>query len=170
MIPRILLVAGLHSREALGVVDNSWLDSSTRREGLMKLSDAIREGAKLRPQGFSSLYAKGNSCALGAALEGVGVPIARGGTASGGKVNSDYTSPEGLALHRVLEKSLTAASAEHGWHIHRAFLPSGNGGCMHDEIVRRNDVLYQTREEITDWVERIEHGGYYDELVKGEPI
>lgn len=35
----------------------------------MKLSDAIREGAKLRPQGFGSMYSDGKSCALGAAYE-----------------------------------------------------------------------------------------------------
>jgi hypothetical protein len=37
----------------------------------MKLSEAIREGAKLRPQGFGELCEQGRTCALGAAIEGV---------------------------------------------------------------------------------------------------
>lgn len=34
-----------------------------------KLSDLIREGAKLRPQGFGWMFKDGCTCALGAAFE-----------------------------------------------------------------------------------------------------
>jgi len=38
---------------------------------VMKLSEAIRIGARMRPQGFADLFdMAGNSCALGAAYEG----------------------------------------------------------------------------------------------------
>lgn len=39
--------------------------------GKLKLSDAIRIGAKLRPQCECELFADGGSCALGAAYEGI---------------------------------------------------------------------------------------------------
>lgn len=38
----------------------------------MKLSQAIREGAKIRAQAYSSFFVDGRSCAIGAALEGAG--------------------------------------------------------------------------------------------------
>lgn len=41
----------------------------------MKLSEAIRLGAMLRPQGTGVLFAQGRSCAFGAALEAVGVTV-----------------------------------------------------------------------------------------------
>lgn len=40
---------------------------------ITKLSQAIRIGAKLRPQGRGQLLYRGASCALGAAIEGMGL-------------------------------------------------------------------------------------------------
>lgn len=41
----------------------------------MKLSEAIRLGAMLRPQGFGAYIRDGRSCALGAAREAIGVVL-----------------------------------------------------------------------------------------------
>jgi hypothetical protein len=38
----------------------------------LKLSEAMRLGAKIRPQAFGMLWMGGGSCALGAAAEGAG--------------------------------------------------------------------------------------------------
>ena len=38
---------------------------------VMKLSKAIRIGARIRPQGFGAYFHVGRSCALGAAFEGM---------------------------------------------------------------------------------------------------
>src|SRR6476646_3622342 len=40
---------------------------------MMKLSEAIRLGAMLRPQAFGFAFSKGGSCALGAAQEAMGI-------------------------------------------------------------------------------------------------
>ena len=52
----------------------------------MKLSNAIREGAKLRPQGFKAYFDEENgvvcSCALGAAFEAVTGKLPRLGNAN----------------------------------------------------------------------------------------
>lgn len=42
--------------------------------GTLKLSEAIRAGAKLRQQCRDNYYSRGRSCALGAAWEGAGQP------------------------------------------------------------------------------------------------
>lgn len=39
----------------------------------MRLSEAIRLGAMMRPQGFGHLYSKGRTCAFGAAYDAVGI-------------------------------------------------------------------------------------------------
>jgi hypothetical protein len=39
--------------------------------GTLKLSEAIRIGAKIRPQGFCQYFYQGRSCALGAAFEAI---------------------------------------------------------------------------------------------------
>lgn len=38
----------------------------------MRLSEAIRLGAMLKPQGFGSYFRHGATCAMGAAIEAVG--------------------------------------------------------------------------------------------------
>src|SRR5258706_314082 len=45
-----------------------------QKVGRPRLSEAIRMGAKLRPQCFNSFWMDGGSCAMGAAYEAVGVP------------------------------------------------------------------------------------------------
>lgn len=48
-----------------------------RENDLLKLSGAIREGCKLRPQGFGNEWTDGKSCAMGAAAEARGIPYGR---------------------------------------------------------------------------------------------
>lgn len=101
---------------------------------VIKLSEAIREGAKLRPQGRNAWFAEAKggqiySCALGAAYEALfGLPPKNenGLRLVGDKLESIY--PE-------LEDSTSA------------------GIWLCNEISRRNDCMRQTREQIADWLQ-----------------
>jgi hypothetical protein len=90
----------------------------------MKLSEAIRAGAKLRPQGrggFMSQWMYGTSCAMLAAYEAV----------------NGWPKSKGAALLV--------------WHCHEEF---GITKDQMKEVVDLNDNKCMTREEIADWVER----------------
>ena len=96
--------------------------------GKLKLSDAIRIGAKIRPQCFGYLFKNGGSCALGAAFEGLyGYPL-----------------PEGSGF----DTALMDKGGEWFYFIHPSYE-------IFDEIVRRNDQYGQTREQIADYLESI---------------
>lgn len=109
----------------------------------MKLSEAIREGAKLRPQCRGELFRYINpvhgwlSCALGAALEGLGVsPPAEGEDwDSRGKV------PDETLCHSFPFLYIPESGEQ------RDLSPLGL------EIIDRNDKQGQSREEIADWLE-----------------
>lgn len=45
----------------------------------VKPSEAMRAGAKLRPQAYGAIYYRGRSCAIGAMLEGMGCNLEAGG-------------------------------------------------------------------------------------------
>lgn len=51
-------------------MDMSELERLEAQQGVIKLSDAIRVGARIRPQCQGALFRAGASCALGAAYEG----------------------------------------------------------------------------------------------------
>lgn len=53
-------------------MDESVVKHLEQTVGTLKLSEAIRIGARMRPRGTGFLFAKGLSCALGAAWEGLG--------------------------------------------------------------------------------------------------
>jgi len=119
----------------------------------MKLSEAIRLGAKLRPQCKSSFFSfestpKGvsckGSCALGAAYEGYY------GTRGDGSPEtiSDSLSKRFPVLHRVVDEQLVpdCIKREHGLHL------------VNNVIASLNDYKGWTREQIADWVEGIENG------------
>ena len=100
----------------------------------MTLSEAIRLGAMLKPQGFgaNSMYAADSSCALAAACDAVG--IARVYVALGHP-------------YMDLEKRfpiLTATVPGMPWDIA-------------EEIWKRNDSHRHTREAIADWMETLEN-------------
>jgi hypothetical protein len=108
-----------------------------RRAESMKLSEAIREGAKLRPQGFGAFFTtdeddKTCSCAVGAAIE-----------ALTGKTH--------------VHDEEVAATIREGWELFKS-ARIAPGGAYHDwlprllDISKRNDIRHHTREQIADWL------------------
>lgn len=104
------------------------MDSSHKTTPL-KLSEAIRLGATLKPQGFGSYFSGGKSCALGAALDAVGRA----------EMEEDDIWPELLSHIDTVECPVCAR------------LRDG-----HRIIPHLNDDHQWTREQIADWVEQIE--------------
>jgi hypothetical protein len=107
----------------------------------LKLSEAMREGAKLRPQGAHLLFSKGRSCALGAALEGIGL---------------EYS-----------ETAHSLGTVRRKFSILRApkFCPCPVPNCedykdnsLTTIVGHLNDDHEWTRERIADWLETIEVG------------
>src|SRR5258706_10396401 len=103
----------------------------------MLLSEAIRLGSLLRPQAFGKILTDGDSCALGAALEAVGLP--------------------------VTEETPTSAAFEFWPWLDAEFTwcPCGSDGCeKHDTageiIVFLNDSHEWSREQIANWVHSLE--------------
>lgn len=100
----------------------------------MRLSDAIRLGAMLRPQTREDYFADGGSCALGAAFE-----AAKG-----------YTRSEQMNFVECIEFPILG-------------VPASCPVCNRDTedeaasvVVHLNDRHFWTREAIADWVETIE--------------
>lgn len=110
----------------------------------MKLSEAIREGSKIRRQCFGGLFQIENgeikSCALGAALEGAGL----------------YTpSEEELLVHTPLLNKWPELGG--GCYLCPSFRhPSEDTEetCLELLIEHLNDVHRWTRERIADWLEQ----------------
>jgi hypothetical protein len=112
----------------------------------MKLSEAIRLGSMLRPQGHRMLMSGGATCALGAALEAIGEDVWR--------LNFNGDS----AVDAVVKRA--------GWidpeHVCPACGEKFDGRDETGEedgfyvIAHLNDVHKWTREAIADWVEQIE--------------
>lgn len=104
----------------------------------MRLSEAIRIGAKLRPQTTAGEYIEphGGSCALGAAYEAI---------ADGDDVLEDVCDDEleeAFPILRDSEPSVACPSCANTVHMS----PMGL-------IVHLNDTHKWTREQIADWVE-----------------
>jgi hypothetical protein len=89
----------------------------------LKLSEAIRKGARLRPQGTGWWHRDGKSCALGAAYE-----------ALTGRITNDYS---GVTLETI--------------HIMATAFPAFY--ALTHEIGKMNDIQHLTREQIADWLE-----------------
>jgi len=107
----------------------------------ISLSEAIREGAKLRPQAFGFMFNKRDgvwcSCALGAAREYVF------GTGPGTATTSanDVT-----ALAQQCDVDLSQCCTD----------PQEQTFTMlHTIILRLNDEYHWTREQIADWLQTI---------------
>lgn len=107
----------------------------------MKLSEAIRLGSMLRPQGFQSIAKEGRTCAIGAAYEAVGIDCA----ALKSKSIPERFAIIGLHLPQVLATDLIPCPA-------CARLHNGVGYT----IPHLNDHHRWTREQIADWVETLE--------------
>lgn len=60
-------------------MDESEVLRFEQQKQITKLSQAIREGAKLRPKGTTYFFSGGKSCAMGAMAEGLGIRYIEGG-------------------------------------------------------------------------------------------
>lgn len=103
----------------------------------MKLSEAIREGAKLRPQGFGSSFttnANGElcSCAWGAAHEGLS-----------GSPEITFAGAIMWKTHLKESKSLIKNPI------------TGRERMLSDTVIDLNDVHKWTREQIADYIESL---------------
>ena len=102
----------------------------------MKLSEAIRLGAMLKPQGSGRFYQNGRTCALGAALDAIG------------RLDTSREWSE----YDLAEKSFPALCAV-------ATPPDWDGYSdppLWRAIEWLNDCEHWTREQIADWVATIE--------------
>lgn len=105
----------------------------------MKLSEAIRLGSFLRPQGQNDYFTEaGGSCAVGAALEATGVPFMH-------STCGVYLKGEALGRWDWLRQLIHCPA-----------------GCTHyhsmvaDTIAHVNDSHAWSRERIADWIATIE--------------
>lgn len=101
----------------------------------MKLSEAIRLGAMMKPQAFGSFYDNGGSCALGAACDALGIDP---------NLETQFLFvPDKIGYSVCPECGMTRFqrnTAEDDAYL----------------IVHLNDIHRWTREQIADWVETIE--------------
>jgi len=108
----------------------------------MRLSDAIRLGAMLRPQGFERLFHQGHSCAIGAAFEAGNVPA---GTRDIELASFFDDVPLGCRLR--CPQCAISFTLELG-------KPSAVNLAI--GITHLNDIHRWPRERIADWVETLE--------------
>lgn len=110
----------------------------------MKLSEAIRLGSMMKPQGFYRLFDhRGHTCAMGAACEAIGV---------------DLQEMFALSVH-VGSAKIMNKYIESGWgELIRQQAPCPECGFIDGylPITHLNDTHRWTREAIADWVETIE--------------
>lgn len=104
----------------------------------MKLSDAIRLGAMLRPQAFGRAFRDQGSCAFGAALEATGMKY------NGRRRRIDVFVAERWAWADDGQATRCPEC--------RGVFASGAG----EIVVHLNDTHLWTREQIAAWVEMIE--------------
>jgi hypothetical protein len=113
----------------------------------MKLSEAIREGAKIRPQCYGAFFGNGTaenpiaSCALGSALEGAKLV----------EVQNLWPTNMGFALLAQQWPEIQNAKAPcpakcNSWICH-------DGDSIEGMIQHLNDNCRWTREQIADWLE-----------------
>lgn len=116
----------------------------------MKLSDAIRKGSEQRPQAFGTYFQTGKardeiigSCAMGAAIEGyTGLADDRG--------YSELLEAFPIIEHvKVLLPVEPIAKIEPPISWNTTF-------DLDDAIFELNDTYKWTREQIADWIEKIE--------------
>ncbi len=116
----------------------------------MKLSEAIRLGAMLKPQGFGMVSDGTVTCAFGGAIEAAGCPVQKVDSIPTGYETSRECSPGAKAIAIVPEEWIDVLSAERHCHLCQF------EGIVHRLIAHLNDHHRMTREEIADRVEAIE--------------
>jgi hypothetical protein len=106
----------------------------------MKLSEAIRLGAMMKPQAYHSGAWDGKSCALRAAADALGIPDLQCAR-SGPQVLNYYELQQ--RWPRLAEQAdCPACCCRHG--------------SLLSVVFHLNDSYRWTREQIADWVEQIE--------------
>ena len=110
----------------------------------MRLSEAIRLGAMLKPQGYEMLIDQGDTCALGAAFDACGL-ITEG---FDGFSEEDYEARV-FPLFPLLRQATLPCPA-------CGFTPYIDGENFTDNIAHLNDEHRWTRERIADWVATVE--------------
>ncbi len=105
----------------------------------MKLSEAIRLGATMKPQGFGMDAYGSHSCALTAACDAVGLETSNAGIT---ELNRRYAWASSV-------RPMCPACHEHNGHL-------VTGMCAH-----LNDDHGWTREQIAGWVETLEQEPEY---------
>lgn len=111
----------------------------------MKLSEAIRLGAMNRPHGRGGLISNtGQTCAMGAALDAAG--LLEQLTSSIYSNGSNYPDPIAVARFPIMALVVDHPACK----LYSKRLP------LFTVAATLNDVVGWTREEIADWVERIE--------------
>lgn len=120
----------------------------------MKLSEAIRLGAMLKPQGRELYIDAGKTCAVGAALDAIGVLdwfLAQGGDPT------DWFPELSRDINRPPNSRCPISGCD----------DSDARFNIASTIFHLNDDHRWTREQIADWVETIEHAHRPDTL---EPV
>lgn len=112
----------------------------------MKLSEAIRLGAALKPQAFGHAYSGARSCALGAAADAMGIDYYKTNWAA---VLSGFTGEYHCPV---------AGCVDSGWMKYVGLI-----------ITHLNDNHRWTRERIADWVESLETQSPAGEKASLEP-
>ena len=127
------------------------------RKHFCSFSEAIREGAKLRPQATYAMTQNSRTCALGAGADAIGFEeptIVRG-------CYQDL-----VDLYPYLETRGVACPADHpGYRCTEADRVS-----LGRLIAHLNDECGWTREAIADWLEREEEKFGYITVVEGESL
>ena len=96
---------------------------------ILKLSDAVRLGSKLKPQCFGALFRRDGSCALGAVADVMGFAY-----------DSD--------TYRLLDKRFPELQTTLATYENCALNKD-----LKATIIMLNDTLKWTRERIADWLE-----------------
>lgn len=109
----------------------------------MKLSEAMRLGAMLRPQGYGFYQTLGGSCAYGAAMEACGIPA---GVQNG--ISDEPLRTLFPISRRVATQCPACTAAE--------WAACGDDRTVDGIVPHLNDDHRWTREQIAAWVETIE--------------
>lgn len=107
-------------------------------------SEAIREGAPLRPQGFGWTFAEGRTCSIGAGLEAMGC------------LEWHTQSDPSDASYQAINASYPYLMAARPIFCSQPCGEGSNKATLYSHIVHLNDDHKMSREAIADWLEREE--------------
>jgi hypothetical protein len=111
----------------------------------LKLSDAIKLGAMMKPQGFGRIYDGENTCAFGAAYDAIGILE---------RLCDEFK----RGVHPLLseEGQIRKYYEFTGWRVSRVLCPQCGVSQPFFAITHLNDDHRWSREAIAGWVESLE--------------